>query len=328
METDQFIFFCTNIGNENLLKAEIKNFYTELTLSYSRKGFITFKNLGVKYDIDSISQLEVAFATRVGICLGKARPEDIFEVVKKELDLSRYIIHNFSINTDYILYAEDIFNRAVNEYCLINKSVLNLISLGEKEVWFGLHKFAQNTTQWPNSNVQIDQPAQAPSNAYLKLAQIVSLFDIKFSASDNWLDFGSAPGGASYYLLDNGCRVWGIDTANMSQIISDDSKYTHIKRSVQDLSQEDLPDVEINWVHVDLNLNPKQSIKEVLRLCKKYNFTLRGIIFTVQMVNLDQVKNIESIEDEFDDWGFTDINSRQVPAHKQEYVLIGRRDRY
>ena len=328
--TDQFIFFCVNIGNENLLKEEIKTFYPELALIYSRKGFLTFKNKGVKYDFNSISQLSTTFATRSGICLGKANPEEFrFTVLDKleelSLDIDNCMIHNYSINTEYLFDATSVFDVSINEYTADGKLVLNIITLSENEVWFGMHRVSKGITRYTNAQVEIKTPKSSPSIAYLKIAEIVELFALKFSSRDSWLDFGCSPGGSTLYLLETGAKVWGIDTANVDESILSHQNFKFIKSSIQDLSQEELPDSEIHWIHVDLNLNPNQAIKEVLRLCKKYNGSLKGIIFTIQVVKLEYVQSIEDFEDIFYDWGFSNMISRQVPSHKKEYVLIAQR---
>lgn len=328
--SEQFIFFCTNVGNENLLKEEIRSFYPSFNLSYSRKGFITYKNSGIQYDTETISQLEVTFSTRSGLCLGKATPENVLEVMtdscnKIGINLEKVIIHSFSINTDYSLDHEEVFSKEVNNYSAINKTVIDVITLGDKEVWLGLHKVAKDTTSFPNSVVEIEIPRKSPSRSYLKIAEACELYHVKFDKRDLWLDFGSAPGGASFYILQNGCKVWGIDTAKMSESILAETRFTHIQKPVQDLSQEELPDKDIAWVHVDLNINPKQAIKEVLRLIKKYNHSLKGLVFNIQMIKLDHVKNIEIFEDQFYDWGFNRVSSHQVPSHKNEYVVIAKR---
>jgi 23S rRNA (cytidine2498-2'-O)-methyltransferase len=328
---DQFIFFCVNIGNENLLKEEIKEFYPELTLSYSRKGFLTFKNKGVRYDFNTISELFVTFSTRAGICLGKSNPEDFKITVNNKLEeaglvLAECIIHNFSINTEYLFDAASEFSVSINEYSSDGKLVLNMISLGENEVWFGVHRVSKGITRYPNSQVETKLPKSSPSIAYRKMAETVELYSLKVTSKDSWLDFGCSPGGSSSYLLGTGAKVWGIDTADADKAIMTHKNFKFIKSAVQDLSQEKLPDTEINWVHADLNLNPKQAIKEVLRLCKKYNNSLKGIVFILQVVKTDYIKNIEDFEDIFYDWGFSTMISRQVPSHKKEYVLIAQRN--
>ena len=327
---EQFLFFCTNIGNEKLLKEEIRIFYPDFSISYSRKGFLTYKNKGIAYNLDSISQLILTFSTRAGICLGKSDPVHITSAIQSsfselELNLEKCIIHNFSINTDFVLAAAEILNNKINEYAPINKVVTNIISLGENEVWYGVHRGGKTTTNYPNSYFEIEVPDDAPSKSYFKIAQVVELYNINVKSTDCWLDFGSAPGGAAHYLLEKGCEVWGIDPAKMDDRILQNTKYTHLSKSVQNLSQEDLPHREIQWVHVDLNLNPKQVIKEVLRLSKKYSSSLKGIIFTVQIVKDEYIQHIEEFEESFLDWGFSEVISRQVPSHKSEYVIMAKR---
>ena len=328
--SDQFLFFCVNIGSEDLLKEEVKSFYPELSLSYSRKGFLTFKNKGIKYDFDTISELQITFATRSGICLGKAKPEQVKQTVTEKfeelsLSIENCAIHNYSINTAYSFDGVYDFDLDINKYSGEGKLVLNLIALGGKEVWFGLHRVASGVTRYPNAQTKIVIPENSPSIAYLKLAEVAELYALKFSSKDLWLDFGCSPGGSTSFLLSTGSRVWGIDTSDVDDSLLSNKKFKFIKSSVQDLSQEKLPDEEISWVHVDLNLNPKQAIKEVLRLCKKYNNSLKGMIFTVQVVKTEYIKHIEEFEDIFYDWGFSYMVSRQVPSHKKEYVLIAKR---
>ncbi len=330
LNNEQFLFFCTNIGNEKLLKEELRIFYPDFNLSYSRKGFLTYKNKGIQYDLNTISQLELTFSTRTGICVGKSTPSNLLVDIKKDCDelqlmIDKCSIHSFSINTDFELAAFDIFQQEINEYTPINKTVIDIIALSEKEIWYGVHRVGKLTTNYPNSYLEIDVPLDSPSRSYLKTAQACELFNIPFNRTDCWLDFGSAPGGASYLLLNKGVKVWGIDPAKMSDLILKHDSYTHITKSVQDLSQEDLPYRDIDWVHVDLNLNPNQAIKEVLRLIKKYNFSIKGILFTVQVVKSEYIENLEDFEDEFFEWGFTSVFSRQVPSHKNEYIILAKK---
>jgi 23S rRNA (cytidine2498-2'-O)-methyltransferase len=326
----QFLFFCVNLGNENLLKEEIRLFYPELALSYSRKGFLTFKNKGVLYNAKTIAELAPTFATRSGLCFGKSNPDKLVEKVLAAiknygLNFEECLFHSFSINTEFEIDASALFGNQVNQYSADGKNVINLITLAEQEVWYGHHIISKGITRFPNGKIDIIVPENSPSKAFLKIAEVVELYGLKITAKDLWIDFGSAPGGASQYLLSKGCKVWGVDPARMPKSITKNRNYTHITSAVQDLSQEKLPDQKITWIHVDLNLNPKQAIKEVLRLIKKFNFSLRGIIFTIQLVKLEYIEFLEEFEDIFYDWGFTGIISRQVPSHKQEYVLIAKK---
>jgi 23S rRNA (cytidine2498-2'-O)-methyltransferase len=330
MNEEQFLFFCTNIGNEKLLKEEIRVFYPEFIFSYSRKGFLTFKNKGIRYSKDTVSQLKLSFATRSGICLGKSTVDDLVDNIQayvKPFDVkcNAYAIHSFSINTEFELDCLRSLGREKDDFASMNQMVLNLMMLGENEVWIGLHKTDRNLSNYPNSNPDVLLLDDSPSVSFLKIAETLQNFHIKVKPTDLWLDFGSAPGGASHFLLGHGCKVWGIDPAKMDAVVLDHPNFVHIQKAVQDLSQEKLPNVEIDWVHVDINLNPKQTIKEVLRLIKKYNFSIKGVIFTIPIIKMDHVKNIENFEDHFFEWGFTNIVNAQMPSHKKEYVLIAKK---
>jgi 23S rRNA C2498 (ribose-2'-O)-methylase RlmM len=330
MSEEQFLFFCTNIGNEKLLKEEVRVFYPEFIFSYSRKGFLTFKNKGIKYNKGTVSQLKLSFATRSGICLGKSTVDDLVDNIQeyiKDLDVkyNAYAIHSFSINTEFELDCLRALGRDKDGFSSMNQMVLNLMMLGENEVWIGLHKTDRNLSNYPNSNPDVLLLDDSPSVSFLKIAEALQNFHIKVKPTDLWLDFGSAPGGGSHFLLGHGCKVWGIDPAKMDSIVMDHPNFVHIQHAVQDLSQEKLPDVKIDWVHVDININPKQTIKEVLRLIKKYNFSIKGIVFTIPIIKMDHVKNVENFEDHFFEWGFENIISAQMPSHKKEYVLIAKK---
>lgn len=322
MSQQQYIFVCTNPGNEKLLKEEIRIFYPELKFSFSKKGFVTFKNDGVAYDLKTISQLQLAFSTRSGIFYGKSTPETIVQDVKASgLNCDELMIHSFAIECETDFDAAVAFGNEVNGYSAEGKIVIDLISLGPDEIWFGAHSVANGCTRFPNSMVEVEKPQNMISSGFVKLAEIEKLYAIKLFKGDLWLDFGCAPGGASQFLLNEGCKVVGIDPAKVDPLVLNHKSFTHIKKSVQDLSHEKMPD-DVRWIHADININPKQSIKEVLRLAKKYHRTLKGIIFTVQVVKMDYIENIESFEDQFYDWGFNNIISRQVPTHKKEYAII------
>lgn len=326
--SEQFIFACTNIGNEALLKEEVRIYYPSFVLSYSRKGFITFKNTGLHYSLQRISQVRLAFATRAGICLGKSSPHSVVEMVISKIEtlgLREKFIHVFGIQRELELDFPWPKNFRINVRAPLESDVFDIIIISKEELWIGIHRTNAGISTSRNSRLDLILPASAPSRVYLQIAEIIELYTIDCRAGDCWLDFGSAPGGSSSYLLERGCKVWGIDPAAMSEQVLKHDSYTHIVASVQNLSQEDLPDIGIRWVFVDLNLNPKQSIKEVLRLCKKYNRTLKGIIINIKMIKMDYVENIENFEEHFLEWGFPDVLSTQVPAHRNEYVLIARR---
>lgn len=170
----------------------------------------------------------------------------------------------------------------------------------------------------------ISLPEYSPSRAYLKIAEACKTFNIRANDKLNWIEFGSAPGGASLYILENFGKLTGVDPGKMDSICLEHSNYNHLTESIQNLTQEELPDYDIHYIASDVNLNAKQAIKEVIRLSFKYK-TLRGIFMTVKMVKAEHAKLITEFENMFLDKGFTKTTSIQLPSHKREFLLFAQK---
>tara|TARA_Y100000768_G_C23990825_1_gene692686 strand:+ start:10287 stop:11066 length:780 start_codon:yes stop_codon:yes gene_type:complete len=162
-------------------------------------------------------------------------------------------------------------------------------------------------------------PEGAPSRAYLKIAEACQKYEIN-DPSLHWIEFGSAPGGASYYLCQNFHQVTGVDPAEMSPIVLNHEKFLHIKKPIQNLRPSDFDFKGYQFITSDLNLNPKQAIKEVLR-CSQFFRSIQGIFMTVKIVKKDHVKHIPKFCQSFRNAGFKHIQKCQLPSHKQEFLI-------
>jgi 23S rRNA U2552 (ribose-2'-O)-methylase RlmE/FtsJ len=251
----QFIYFVCQESNKDLLKEEIKLFHSNLSLSFSKGGFLTFKNNSTTLTPIEIQKIQPAFAIEWGESTAKLDDEHL-------------------------------------------SSKLSLLE----------------------SNSPL--PSEAPSRAYLKIKEACDAFQIVSDHKLNWIEFGSAPGGASYYLLKYFNQVIGVDPAEMSSLCLVNRRFIHLKKPLQNLSERDLPNIPIHWITSDLNLNPKQAIKEVLRLARPHYSTLKGILMTVKMINTYSVKEIPMFEKHFTDAGFRKIKKMQLPSHKREFLLF------
>jgi len=167
---------------------------------------------------------------------------------------------------------------------------------------------------------KINLPEEAPSRAYLKIAEAYKRFSLQSDANINWIEFGSAPGGASFFLLNNFGALTGVDPGKMDDICLDNIMYEHLSVPIQNLSQEELPNRPVHYIASDLNLNPKQAIKEVIRLSKKYRM-LKGIFMTIKMVKVEHVKLIPEFVKMFEDAGHENSIKVQLPSHRREFLI-------
>ncbi len=209
-----------------------------------------------------------------------------------------------------------------NEDANLGEKVLTIVMLSEKEFWLGEFLCIKAFQKFPFNDPQNELPKIAPSRAYLKIAQAFSLFTLKVNSGDIFLELGSAPGGASFFLLQKGCIVYGNDPAEMSEICLKDKNFFHLKKPVQNLKENDLPLKDIKWIAVDLNLNPSQVVTETIRIASFYKNSIEGILLTLKMINLDQVRRLNFFKREFEKKGFEKIEVLQLPSHKKEFLML------
>ncbi|EQC43898.1 ribosomal RNA large subunit methyltransferase J [Bacteriovorax sp. Seq25_V] len=328
---DQFIFCTTVIGNESLLKEEIRLYFPDLTLSFSGKGLVTFKNKGEKIDERILADKSPVFALRSGIHILKTDEDLLLDDLAKVTDLiarEKFGVHYFNIKGEpFSLVGEE---KLASTYSQLNNRarpyeyIVNVIEISPGKFWIGLSFVTNATNPYPNGNTEIVLPPNAPSRAYLKIAEADKIFNLNLNFNDLVIEYGSAPGGATTYLLDKGLKVVGVDPALMDESCANNPNFKHLQIPVQDLSQEKLPDAPVQLVTVDLNLNPKQSLKEVLRLTKKHAHDIRGILFTIKIVNEFHLQKMGEYKKLFIDFGAREVIEMQLSSHKKEYLIYAK----
>lgn len=295
----QFYFVLTNVEAEAILKEEIRLRYPELRLSYSKPGFITFK--GVK-DI-SFSPL---FCRVYGISLGKF----------KENELHFEKAWAYAISDKFTLPDQLI---KLSEKSLFKKGELAtlIIMTGPDEYWVGNYTLREDHLQTPGEISSILQK-EVPSRAYYKMAEAYEAFDLPFDHQETVLELGSAPGGASLFLLDQDLKVIGVDPADMDPIVRKRFDFKHIKRPFETLTERDFKS-DVDWIISDINLPPTVVLKEIYRLLNFLN--PRGVVVTLKINDLKHLEIVATVREQFRKLGFKNATLKYLPSHRKEIVL-------
>ena len=299
-----FYFTLTNPEAEDLLKEEISVSYPGLRFSYSRPGFLTFK-----------AEKEVNFAPvfcRVsGISTGKFK--------KSELKLDRAWVwsrdESLVIPPDLVAISEKTNFRPGEKVTLV-------MMIGEDEYWTGEYTLKSSHFQTPGEVSSILETV-SPSRAYYKIAEAAEAFDLPFEHEEKVLELGSAPGGASQFLLENDLRVYGVDPAEMDTKIVRHVNFRHYKMAFETITSETFKQ-DIDWIISDVNLPPTIVMREVVRL---HDFMApKGLVITLKINEVKHLRLLWDFIDQVSGLGYARYALKYLPSHRQELCLVALRD--
>lgn len=325
-----YIFFYTVTSNTLLLKEWVKLKFPRWNLSFSSEGWITYKtNI---HDLPvNFPEFHCPLALRWGMGLDIVKTShslnSLLETIKKydsQLDFNH--IHYYEkkeIESENLLVPSTLIQsfkeKLINKPLSYKDACLQIFKFKEQHYALGLSFTCKGQSIYSGADPKIVLPMNCPSKAYLKIAQICSVFKIDFSAKDHILELGSFPGGITTYLLEKFSHVYSVDSAAMK------IKHPNLRSlvcSVQHLDEKDLPPLT-NWIVSDLNLSPKQMLNEVIRLGKKIK-SLRGLILTLKLPKTESVRHLDHylnlMKKEFPQFEFSLF---QVPSHGKETHLVG-----
>ena len=300
----QFYFVLTNVEAEPLLKEEIRLRYPEFRMSYSRPGFITFK--GGENEI-----FNPLFCRLSGLSLGK--------FTKDELMVAKAWV--YPLKAEFVI-PQDLQEISDRSLFKIGETVTLIIMSGEDEFWLGSYTLRADHFQTPGEVSSIQERSDVPSRAYFKLAEAFEAFDLPFEHQEKVLELGSAPGGASLFLLEQDMKVLGVDPADMDPMVTKKFDFKHLRRPFETLSEKDFKG-DVDWIISDINLPPTVVLKEVYRLLTFLE--PRGLVLTLKINDLKHLEVIATVREKFQKLGFNKVNLKYLPSHRKEIALIALR---
>lgn len=295
-----FYFALTNPEATELLEEEIRLRYRDLRKSYSRPGFMTFKS-------DKSIPFKAHFARVFGVCTGKK--------TLAELDYPRAWAWKREEEFELPANLKEISDKTIFK---IGETVTLIMMVGQDEYWVGEYELKRTHFQTPGEVSSIIERTNIPSRAYYKIAELFEAYDLPFDHQERVLELGSAPGGASLFLLEQDLQVLGVDPAEMDKNVAGKYGFKHLKLPFEHLTAEHFSE-DVDWIVSDVNLPPSIVIKEVVRLL---NFlTPKGILLTLKINERRHLQSMPDYMDRFRQFGFK-VELKYVPSFRQEIALI------
>lgn len=341
--TAAFVFAVCQVGAEGALKAEVLRTHPDWKFAFGRPGFVTWKTP------ESVSvnlRLGAVFASLSGLSLGPAEnASHVLERLRATLGMAssrRCILHVFDRHEPAPPESDGappLIERVAAEMWACGPAqlapqgtlpapgdwVLDVMVAPNEPLWVGLHVHDPSTVAHDGGRPALLLPHDAPSRAWLKLAQGLRWSGLPLQRDEVVVEIGSAPGGASAALLERGLRVIGVDPGLMAQPVLAHPRFTHLHTTLGELRREALP-ARVDWLLLDVNLAPQVALHGVRRIVSTLRSTLRGVLFTLKLNDWDMAEQVPALCERVRLMGFDGVRATQLPANRREICVTGQRE--
>jgi 23S rRNA (cytidine2498-2'-O)-methyltransferase len=344
-----FIFVICQNGAETAAKLEIISAHPNLKLAFSRPGFITFKvdpdqPLPLRFNLRST--LARTYGWSVGKIKGEVADELVAEIIQNPVVAEANQIHVWQrdpvipgkngFEPGVSTLASEIGKRfeqssvvtsnQVNRLAKPDELVFDVVMVEPNEWWYGFHFANTVPGRWPGGVPMIDTEVETYSRAYFKLQEALLWSGIRIHPGDGCAEIGSAPGGACQWLLEQGAEVIGIDPAEMEPGLQEHKNFTYIRRRGHEVKKRDFR--HVRWLLADLNVDPNYTLDTVSEIVKHDSVDVRGIILTLKLMDWKKVAEIPQLIARVKELGFQVVKSRQLAFNRQEFCLVGVKDKF
>ncbi len=348
---DEFVWFTHQPASTGWLKRELAAKRPDLRFAFSRPGLTTFKVDRAQVD----DPIACSFARAHGRSLGRATSVD--EVLALAASLLRpqtsssacVRLHVFERDPDRPADERDLgvagtraaafdvalraaapgrFFDAVEAQA--GDIVLDVVVAAAEEpddgIFVGWHRHDPSHGPFPGGVPHVAIPEAAPSRAWAKLEEAIRWSSLVPRVGEHAVELGSAPGGASFALLERGLHVHGVDPGVMDPRVltytgASGNRFTHHALPAAEVARKDLPR-RYAWLTCDVNLAPMIALKYVERFVALAHGGLRGAFITLKLNDDGVFEALPRLGLRIAKLGAAGVRYTQLPSHRREIVAI------
>jgi 23S rRNA (cytidine2498-2'-O)-methyltransferase len=327
MRPSDYFFVACQPGGEALLKAEVGRLMPRARLAFSRRGLVTFK---VEEPIDPSFVLSAVFAREMGASYGQLPDADLAELARSfESEGRKVCLAVFAREPGQEDEARSVHERLSSRLAwspwppAIQDVVVDVaVAPGETPI-VGAHVHGPEHSLAPGGWRVVHPPEASPSRAYAKIEEAILWSGAVLAKGDVALEIGSAPGGASFALLERGLVVHGVDPGAMSNTVLafGPKRFIHHRMPVGALKKDALPR-PVHWFAMDMNLAPRVALRYAERVVVPLRKSLLGAFFTLKMNSPEEASDIDGLLRRIQSFGFPWVRAKQLPSHRREIVAV------
>lgn len=319
-----FVFAACQPGGEAFLKAEVARTHPDAKLAFSRPGVVTFK---VPSSVRDDLAPGWVFAREYGVGLGRLDEAGIRALRERDepTHVAVFPRDPSVVGLDAIARVSESLDVQAITRPSDGELVIDVVvgAIGEP-LLVGAHRMSPAHPRVPGGFYDLPLPEAAPSRAWLKIEEAIAWSGASPKAGEVALEVGSAPGGACFALLQRGLSVHGVDPGEMAEVVRASPRFVHHAIPVGALKREALPR-PVHWFLLDVNLAAPVALKYAERVIGPLKKTLRGAFLTLKLNGLREAEALPSLLERVRSFGFPHVRATQLPAHRQEVVVVALR---
>lgn len=337
----QYLWCVFQSGNESWVKSWVTSRFPQLKSSYSRPGFVSFKNEGIalpphfrfstplihrtvisygKFDSAQLASFKLPEGVRSAQVWRLAPDADSDEISKKPETKAVAEVSSIPSNLSDVTTELKKRGLRVNAVAEPEEQVAQLLEVIPQEWWWGIHQFDLGESRYPGARPTASLPEEAPSRAYLKLKEIWMEAEQDLRPGQRVLEVGCAPGGMSLALLERGVEVVGVDAGEMAVQILEHPRFRHLKRSINRVRPSEVGP-RIDWLVMDMHAQPRVTIPIFLDLWRYFETSLRGGVLVLKLNSKSEMDELEDYVGMLKDARLGKLICRQLPSNRKEITV-------
>jgi len=334
----RFYFSTCQIGTEKAVKAEVLTEYPQLRFSFSRPGFITFKEadntfppLSLRKGIFTRLWGEVVGQTKDQVALPELLSlipaKAIVQCFDRDLHKPGEEPLGFVRHENIREIIKGLLTLLPEGVPMLGGEVYSLVWVDHFHVFLTRHIHGKGMVVSPGDIPLIPLPDNAPSRAYLKIEEAIQRFKPAMRKGLKVLEMSCASGGATLAMLNRGLDVTGLDPLHLDKRVESTPGFTLIDKEIHVIVAEDLRSCNPEWLVMDMNIAPLEALDELTRVVSllkavhgKKLCLSRGF-FTIKLNDWKFASYIPLYMRRLGQIGFRSLRATQLCSNRQEFFI-------
>lgn len=344
MPDSSFLWLLHQPASAAWLKRELAARRPDLRLAWSRPGLTTWK-----VDAGRAGEpISSSFARAQGRSLGRASTVEEVLTLATRLAEERLRLHVFERDLDAPADERDPTRAGARARALEvelrarstrfldgdearpGERVLDVIAAPaerpEEPLLVGEHVHDRAHGPLPGGVPHVRIPVEAPSRAWAKIEEAIRWSGLQPRAGQTAVELGSAPGGASWALLERGLDVHGVDPGAMAAPVlryrgASGNRFVHHAQPAAEVERGALPR-RFEWLLSDVNLAPMVALRYVERYVALAHGGLAGAFLTLKLNDDGVFEALPRLMERIAKLGAREVRYTQLPSHRSEIVAV------